>query len=100
MRKIPEEFSNEGIRLKLIKRLKNFVMYKGEFIEYPRTHSHYEIHKIRTRKASKRTFPDGREAIFPETEYLATDKEFGSYAWSYANLDQANNDWIVKTHKG
>jgi len=86
MRKLEENTKINSFEAKLIKRCAPAVIYElssGEYIYG------YEVHKVRKKPARIVKFVDGRVVEYPEREVLASNEEFGRYAWSYTKLENA-----------
>jgi hypothetical protein len=83
---IPEEFQTNGMRYTLQRRMNNVAIYNtfsGEL------HIGYEVHLIRKMKARVITIK-GRTTEIPYREVLASNEDFGHYAWYYTLSDYAS----------
>ncbi len=89
--KIPRKFHKGTHTFRLIKRGLEVAIYAqenntGRVIAY-------EVHKIRKRSPSKKIFPQrwgtSITSELPSKEILAYNSQFGTFAWSYQNKDEA-----------
>ena len=83
---IPEEFHANGMRYTLQRRMNNVAIYNTYSGEL---HVGYEVHLIRQRKAGTGKFGD-TVVSFPAKETLASNEDFGTYAWYNTLSDYAS----------
>ena len=89
--KIGDTGFSEGYEYKVLERIGDLVLIgRGHGGNY---NWNYEVHKIRTQKASKAVF-NGKEAIFKEKELLAKAEQFGEYGWAYSTIEEVKNKWF------
>ena len=91
---IPEEFRKNGLRFKILKRNTNAVLYEiSIWLETCRKRVvGFEVHKIRVGQTHpKDTSP------YALTERLASNEEFGRYAWGYQYLVHAMEKYNEKS---
>ena len=94
MKTIPNEKGTDGIHIFLLKRINGvFPEHKTKIglalyanVTENNRLSAFEVHSIRIAKESRRIIDD-KEIIYPERERIASTREFGSYAWTYPNLE-------------
>ena len=79
MQTIPKGYKQAGYVMELQKREGNVAMYRSVMGDY------WEVHRIQVRPA-ERAF--GRD--YPEREVLASNEEFGSFAWACNSQERAD----------
>lgn len=89
--KVPETFKTNGFEYNLLKYGSGIALY--EQLNKAKVVYGYELHLLRIRRAGERKYkqPDGtfKVVIDPEKVRLASNEEFGTYAWSYATKARA-----------
>ena len=80
MKQIPNEFKKQNFEFRLLARRYNVALYMKK---RDKIYS-YEVHIIRKRKER---ILDGN--VIPAGEYLASNEEFGYYAWSFQDYKLA-----------
>lgn len=83
-RKLPDEYSVDGIKYKLFKRGNKGVIYKsvGEANDY------YEVFVIKVVKPTILT-TSGKETFVPKREKTPSNEDFGTTAWNAPNGKRA-----------
>lgn len=66
-----------------IARDNTYAVYKTES-------GHFEVMKIRTKKAYTKVWPNGVSGSYPFREVMPGSEDFGRYAWSWSTKDQVN----------
>ena len=101
MRKILEKFKKNGLNHRMPRKGNRSAIYetsqKGEGIGY-------EVHKVllKPRRIGKIKNPDNTHRTFtlPKREVLANNNEFGTHAWTYQALSNAQKKYEQLNHKG
>jgi len=95
MKQIPESFRKNGYNFEIVKRTENVVILRqlnalGGVVAW-------EVHKVRLKPAAEAQYcqPDGtyKTIKYLKSEILASNQEFGRYAWSYNTQEAAMNKY-------
>jgi len=95
MKQIPESFRKNGYDFEIVKRTEKVVILRqlnalGGVVAW-------EVHKVRLNPAAAVQYcqPDGTYKIikYLKSEILASNQEFGRYAWSYNTQEAAMNKY-------
>lgn len=95
IQRIPEKTKKNGLNLEIIEKTEKVVIYRQ--LNDSKVVYAYQVHKVRFKRECTRKIrhPDGRINIiyYPNREVLASNEEFGRYAWSYNTYEAAKNKY-------
>ncbi|MBU1029932.1 MAG: hypothetical protein KKB65_01745 [Nanoarchaeota archaeon] len=89
MKSISKQFQKNGLNLKLLERVGSVVLFKlfnDEGCVYG-----YEVHKLRLKSYPYGKFNESGVMIRVTKLCLASNEEFGRFAWSYDNFISASS---------